>query len=394
MYSQKFKEKVLRRYDETHKVRDTCREFHIGRETFRRWRKSGQGLDEERRVRFCSQKKLTVRQGEKEKLLAEYEILHAEYEILRFAYEYFTPTLKEKLEIADRLKGKYKTKQMCRVIGVNHSTFYNHDRRGVEVTKNQKRNAELKILIAETHKKSDERFGANKVYQKLKADGVACTLKKVSALMKEMGLSSKRRTTSSISPKKKKGTPIYFYPGNLLKQNFNQPAPNVFWAGDVTEYKIRSNTYYICVVMDLFSRKIIACRVGLRNNNSLTINTFKDAFEGRNKPRGVSFHSDQGSNYTSNEYKSLLWELKVRQSFSKRGTPYDNSAVEGFFSNMKQDDLYTRQFQFFHELVLAVNKYIEYYNSYRPHQHLNFKTPNQVEAEYVPETFEDEDAPF
>ena len=320
--------------------------------------------------------------------------MQIEYDILRLAYEYLQPTLKKKLEIADWLKGKYKTKQMCRVVGVDHSTFYNHDRRSVKVTQNQKRNEDLKILIAEIYKNSGERFGANKVYQKLKADGIACTLKKVSALMKELGLQSKRRKTSVDAPKKKKKEPIDFYPGNLLKQDFNQPAPNIFWAGDVTEYKIRNNTYYICIVMDLFSRKIIACRVTLQNNNSLIINTFKDAFEGRNQPRGLSFHSDQGTNYTSNQYRSLLWELKVRQSFSKSGTPYDNSVVEAFFSNMKQDDLNTRQFQFFHELVLAVNKYIEHYNSYRPHQNLNYKTPNQVEEEYIPETFDEEDDPF
>lgn len=387
MYSQEFKEKILRRYDETHKLTATCREFNISRETLQRWRKGRRVFDEEMRVKLCVQKEMATHQEKMGKL-------QTEYEILQFAYDYLKPTLKHKLEIADQLKGKYKTKVMCRVIGVNHSTFYNHDRRGVKVTQNQKRNEDLKTLIAEIHKDSDGRFGANKVYQKLKADGIPCTLKKVSTLMQEMGLKSKRRKTSVSSPKKKKEAPIYFYPGNLLKQNFNQPAPNLFWAGDVTEYRIKSNTYYICIVMDLFSRKIIACRVALQNNNSLIVNTFKDAFEKRNKPRRLSFHSDQGANYTSNEYKSLLWELKVRQSFSKRGTPYDNSVVEGFFSNMKQDDLNAKKFRFFHELVLAVNDYIEYYNSYRPHQHLNYKTPNQVEEEYVPETFDDEEDPF
>ena len=67
---------------------------------------------------------------------------------------------------------------MCRVIRVNHSTFYNHDRRSVKVTKNQKRNEDLKSIITKIHKDSDGRFGANKVYQKLKADGIPCTLKK------------------------------------------------------------------------------------------------------------------------------------------------------------------------------------------------------------------------
>ncbi len=387
MYSQEFKEKVLKRYDETHKMTATCREFNITRETLQRWRRARRQFAEKSRLQFYLKK-------ETESLHQKMDTMQIEYDILRFAYDYLQPTLKKKLEIADQLKGKYKTKQMCRVIGVDHSTFYNHDRRSIKVTQNQKRNENLKTLITKIHKDSDERFGANKVYQKLKADGIPCTLKKVSNLMQEMGLKSKRRKTPVGSLKKKKETPIYFYPGNLLKQNFNQPAPNVFWAGDVTEYKIKSNTYYICIVMDLFSRKVIACRVALRNNTSLIINTFKDAFEKRNKPRGLSFHSDQGANYTSNEYKSLLWELRVRQSFSRRGTPYDNSVVEGFFSNMKQDDLNAKQFKFFHELVLAVNEYIEYYNSYRPHQHLKYKTPNQVEDEYVPDTFDDEEDPF
>lgn len=163
------------------------------------------------------------------------QTIQTDYEILCFAYEYLRPTLKLKLEIADQLKGKYKTKQMCRVIGVDHSTFYNHDRRSVKITQNQRRNENLKSIIWEIYKNSGERFGANKIYQKLKADEIACTLKKVSVLMKEMGVQSKRRKTSVVTPKKKKEEPVYFYPRNLLKQNFNQPAPNVFWAGDVTE---------------------------------------------------------------------------------------------------------------------------------------------------------------
>ena len=146
--------------------------------------------------------------------------------------------------------------------------------------------------------------------------------------------------------------------------------------------------------MELFSRKIIAYRVSTQNNISLTVNTFKDAYESRGRPRGLTFHSDQGTNYTAEEYRSLLWGLRVKQSFSKRGMPYDNSAVEGFFSNMKQDDLNSRELEFFDDLTNAIGEYVRYYNGYRPHQHLKGKTPNQVEAEYVPETFDDEEDPF
>ena len=138
MYSQEFKEKVLRKYDKTHKVSATCREFYIGRETLQRWRRERAQLDEERRLKLYIQK--DVIEG-REKL----QKVQTEYDILRFAYEYLQPTLKQKLEIADQLKGKYKTKQMCRVIGVNHATFYNHDRRSVKITQNQKRMRSLKL---------------------------------------------------------------------------------------------------------------------------------------------------------------------------------------------------------------------------------------------------------
>lgn len=114
----------------------------------------------------------------------------------------------------------------------------------------------------------------------------------------------------------------------------------------------------------------------------MVVNAFKKAFELRNNPQDLTFHSDQGPTYTSNQYKSLLKTLKVEQSFSKRGTPYNNSVVEAFFSNLKRDDLHSRQFEYFDDLKIAVKNYVEHYNSYRPHESLGYKTPNQVEIEY------------
>ena len=84
-----------------------------------------------------------------------------------------------------------------------------------------------------------------------------------------------------------------------------QSRPNSFWVGDVTEVKINSAKFYICTVIDLFSRKIVGYRLFSQNNNKLTVNTFKDAYESRERPKGLTFHSDQGSNYTSNEFVNV-----------------------------------------------------------------------------------------
>lgn len=298
--------------------------------------------------------------------------------ILMEAYASLNLSLTQKLAIADTLNGKHMRKEMCRMLDVNFSTFYNHDRRRVKETVYVKKDAYYKKIILDIYNKSEGRFGSNKIYQKMRAMGITVSARKVSALVKELKIKSKRRNAQI----KNKTTITTFYYRNKLMQQFNQATPNCFWVGDVTCLIINNNRFYVCVVMDLFSRKIIAYNVSCKNDVPLMVNTFKSAFELRNHPKNLAFHSDQGSNYTANKYVQLLRTLKVEQSFSKRGTPYDNAAIESFFSNMKRDDLHSRQFQYFDEIVAAVKNYIEFYNEYRPHESLAFKTPNQVENEY------------
>lgn len=90
------------------------------------------------------------------------------------------------------------------------------------------------------------------------------------------------------------------------------------------------------MILDLFSRKIISCRVSLHNSTQLISAAFKAAYASRNTDKPLMFHSDQGANYTSKTYQKLLRDYNVEQSFSKSGVPYDNSVVESFFKNMKQ----------------------------------------------------------
>ena len=167
-----------------------------------------------------------------------------------------------------------------------------------------------------------------------------------------------------------------------MKRVFNQTAPNKYWVSDVTEVKVGRNKFFLCVILDLFSRKVIAYRLSSQNNTQLTVNTFKDAFESRNRPTELSFHSDQGANYTSFEFRDLLRSLRVNQSFSKSGSPYDNACMESFFSNFKREEYNAKHYEYFDELQASVDSYMKYYNEYRPHQTLKDNTPNQFEEEY------------
>ena len=77
------------------------------------------------------------------------------------------------------------------------------------------------------------------------------------------------------------------------------------------------------------------------------IDTFKDAFEMRGRPSGLSFHSDQGLQYISQEFRDLFHSLKVKQSFYNKGNPYDNAPMESFFSSFKREEIHSRNFDFF-----------------------------------------------
>ena len=139
---------------------------------------------------------------------------------------------------------------------------------------------------------------------------------------------------------------------------------------------------FLCVIIDLYSRKVIGYAVSERIDTGLVIKTFEHAFVSRGKPEGLSFHSDQGAQYTAFAFRQRLKEYRVQQSFSAPGNPYDNAVAESFFASIKKEDLRQNFYRTEDEFRAAVDRYIDFYNDYRPHQRLGFLTPNQAEAEY------------
>jgi len=169
---------------------------------------------------------------------------------------------------------------------------------------------------------------------------------------------------------------------NILNQNFKTSRPNEVWVSDVTYFKYNHKTYYICIVMDLYARKVISCKISLKNSTQLTKATFKKAYYLREPQDELLFHSDRGSNYVSKNFMDYLQELGVMQSFSKGGNPYDNSVMEAFFKTMKAEELYRMNYHSEKEFKKAVYDYIQFYNEKRPHTVLNYKTPDQMEKSY------------
>ena len=152
----------------------------------------------------------------------------------------------------------------------------------------------------------------------------------------------------------------------------------------MTSYIIyNKKQYYICAIIDLFARRVIAHKVGFSNSTHLTKETFKSAYESRRPEAGLVFHSDQGSNYRARVFADYLKVRGVTQSFSKPGVPYDNSVMESFFSSMKREELYRYRYRSEREFRAAIDKYIEFYNTERPHESIRYKTPQKKEEEYL-----------
>ena len=264
---------------------------------------------------------------------------------------------------------------LCKVLGVNRSTYYKHF--NTEPADRTKENQEIARLILQIYADYNKRLGAYKITYVLKRDyGINISVGRVYRLMRNLKL-PRMSTEKPYRSYKLKDNGVCT---NHLHQEFNQKAPNLVWASDFTYIKVAGKWYYLCIVMDLFSRKVISWNISGKPDVDLVMNAFKKAYAKREQPHGLMFHSDRGSQYTAFSFRRLLDSLDVVQSFSKKGYPFDNACCESFFKYLKKEETNRRTYHSLEELNMSIFKYIEgFYNSRRPHGSLGMLTPNQKE---------------
>ena len=224
------------------------------------------------------------------------------------------------------------------------------------------------------------RLGAYKIQYLLRCDYcVFISIGRVYRLMNSLHLP---RISTRKPPKTKYIQPL-LDTNNILKQTFTQSAPNLVWCSDITYLRVQNRFYYLCVVIDLFSRKVVSYKLAPKADAQLVIDSFLEAFFKRGYPQGLMFHSDRGVQYTSLAFRKVLDNCHVVQSFSKKGHPYDNAVAECFFKYLKLEETNRRSFKRFDDLKLSVFSYIDgYYNQKRPHSYLGLLTPNQFEQKF------------
>ena len=260
-----------------------------------------------------------------------------------------------KYRVIERFRGKYSIEAMCKVFGVSRSGYYDWRNRQDKPNKDQW----LLDLITQAQIASKQTYGHRRIQRwLLRKHKKYVNLKVILRVMRHYDLLSKIRR---VRPYMQYQKALHKY-HNLLDRQFEQVSPNRFWVTDITYIPTAKGMVYMCAVMDLCGKMVLAYRIGTDMTTSLVTDTIRDAKQKEMVTDGLALHSDQGSQYTSQAYFDLIQSYHIQPSMSSPGCPYDNSAMENFFGNLKTECLHRMKFSCKAEVEQAVAEYVQFYN--------------------------------
>ena len=223
---------------------------------------------------------------------------------------------------------------------------------------------------------SDRTYGARRVWHDVLADGISCGLHKIERLMCQQALRARPR---------RRGLPKdigerSIIAGNVLARQFAADGPNKKWVADFTYIWTVEGWLYVAAVIDLFSRRVVGWSMKADMTAQLVTDALMMAIWRRGKPDAVLHHSDQGSQYTSEQFQRLMTDHGVTCSMSRSGNCWDNAAMESFFSSLKTERIARKTYRTRDQARADVFDYIErFYNPTRRHSTLGYLSPMDFE---------------
>ena len=265
---------------------------------------------------------------------------------------------------------------MCRKLGVTRAGYYAWVKRG----KSQRHvdNTELLGKIIEVHQASQERYGYPRVHQALQQNGVTCGRNRVARIMRENGIAARMARRFRRHSHRHE---LFRGSTNLLLNREPTTAPNQVWVGDITFIRVGGKWSYLSTVMDRHTRQIIGWSFAERTSAALVRESLLMATQSHTPTAETIFHSDQGCEYASKEYRRVLESFGLRVSMSRRGHCWDNAHMESFFHTLKTEMVYFQKFRSLAEATAYIIDYVRFYNSERLHSGLNYRTPDQAARE-------------
>ena len=267
---------------------------------------------------------------------------------------------------------------MCHVLNVSRSGYYawHNKPESARALSNGVLLGEIKQFFAV----SGNIYGSPRVYRDCKAAGLVCSENRVARLMHQANLQAVRGYRPT---RYKVGKPATTAP-NRLRQVFVATAPDEAWVTDITQIYTHEGWLYIAVVIDLYSRAVVGWSMQPHIRTELVLDAMLMAKWRRQPKQPLVIHSDQGSQFGSDDFNRWCQENNLVTSMSRRGNCYDNAAMESFFSSLKKEKTRGKVYNTREELKAEIFDYIEvFYNRVRRHSYLNYLSPVQFEQQQI-----------
>ena len=268
---------------------------------------------------------------------------------------------------------------MCSAYGVSKSGYYAWLKRRDSPRKI--RNAKLATLIKKVHDKSHGVYGSPRIAVVLNRQGVEVSENRVARIMQSYAIVGRAHTQKQRAPA------LYDVIKRTGNKRLTSPLPsgiNQVWVGDVTYIRFQKRWWYLAVVMDVYSRKIVGWSLASHRRKELTMAALRQALQKRNPAPTMLFHSDRGVEYAAGGYRALLAKHHIKPSMNRPGHCTDNAHIESFFHSLKGEWISGVEYATVSALRQAIRDYIvHFYNRTRLHSSLNYLSPNDFERQLV-----------
>ena len=266
------------------------------------------------------------------------------------------------------------------------SGFYAWRQRQLNPGPRARENAALTAQVQTVFGRHRGFYGAPRVHQELRANGLKVGRHRIARLMRCSAL--KAKTRRGFRPCRNPGQQASGVAENLLQQEFSPAAPNRCWAGDITYIRTTAGWHYLAVWIDLYSRRVVGWAMGATMEASLVLEALNRALGHRQiEPDQLLIHTDQGSQYRATAYRQLLEGRKISCSMSAKGCCWDNAVVESFFSTLKHElgldddaEILNSPQQLIRHLAFWIDGY---YNRERRHSTIGYLSPIEYEQQAI-----------
>ena len=275
-------------------------------------------------------------------------------------------------------RGIWPVSWICEALGVSRSGFHAWLSRAPSAR--ARTDEALGAKVRTSFLNSYRTYGARRVWHDLLAEGLSCGLHRVERLMRRQALKARPRRRGLPRDSGERSV----IAGNVLDRQFAAEAPNRKWVADFTYIWTAEGWLYVAAVIDLFSRRVVGWSMSDTMTAQLVTDALVMAIWRRGKPDALLHHSDQGSQYTSEQFQRLMTDNGVACSMSRSGNVWDNAAMESFFSSLKTERIARKTYRTRDQAKAEVFDYIErFYNPTRRHSTLGYLSPMDFERQAV-----------